>query len=206
MPTLKRAVSKSPRVREDEMNRWLTILSAIVLSAALYSDAQAQCGAPGCDGHGGQRCCCDHPHHHHHLLAKLFRHGHHGGHCCCGCREDDQSRSRDESPAEAFARSTPMAPSGPIVESYPMMRATPAMIAMPMMMGYSARNASYDTQSRDDCGDRCQKQIDDLDERVAALDLRLKTIQRAVELQTQILEEIKAQGTIGNSPMPVKPK
>lgn len=122
---------------------------------------------------------------------------HHGCHCC---RKDDR-RSREVEPS--FARSVPVAPSGPIVESYPMMRAVPAMMAMPMMISPQVRGVSLDSQPRDLCDDRQQRnRLDELDERVDALDLRMQTLQRAVEIQTRILEEIKAQGTIGNKPIP----
>ncbi len=82
-----------------------------------------------------------------------------------------------------------------------MMRAMPAMMAMPMMMGYPTRSVGFE-QPRDECETRFKKRIDELDERVEALDIRMNTILRAVELQTQILEEIKVRGTIGKQPIP----
>ena len=96
-----------------------------------------------------------------------------------------------------------MAPSGPIVESYPMMRAVPTMMAMPMMLGTQVRG--YDDRAPDPCDSRLKERMDALDVRVNALDVRMETIQRAVEIQTRILEELKAQGTIGNQPVPIKP-
>lgn len=89
------------------------------------------------------------------------------------------------------------------------MRAMPAMMAMPMMpMMYGqavvpqTRAVTFEeprTRNRgperscEDSGDR----IDELDARVEALNLRMKTIQRAVELQTRLLEELKEQGAFG---------
>lgn len=144
---------------------------------------------------------CGHPHHGSRHCPLLKFHGgcsHHYN--CCHCCPTDQRSSRDAEPA--FSRAAPQAPSGPIVESYPMMRAMPMMASMPMMMmGTQARAASFEKQSRDDCCTELEKRMDALDERVDAFDLRMQTIQRAVEIQTRILEEIKAQGTIGNQPI-----
>ena len=89
----------------------------------------------------------------------------------------------------------------------PMMRAVPAMMAMPMMLGVQtqARAASFESPQQCDCND-LEDRLNDLDRRVDALDLRMQTIQRAVEIQTRILEELKAQGTIGQKPIPTPAK
>ncbi len=176
------------------------IATALVCSAILiqtWGTASAGCPSCGCES------ACRHTDRSagHRPLIQIFGCCHHHG---CHCCRDDNRRSRDAEPS-SIARSIPVAPSGPIVESYPMMRAVPTMMAMPMMVGTPVRGVSLESQSRDLCDDRKQRdRLDDLDERVDALDLRMQTLQRAVELQTRILEEIKAQGTIGNQPIPSK--
>ena len=102
------------------------------------------------------------------------------------------------------------------------MRAMPAMMTMPMMpmmfgqaVAPTTRAVSFDddrTRSRGNertC-EASQDRIDELDARVEALNLRIKTIQRSVEIQTQILQELKAQGTIAGQkpgiPTPVAEK
>lgn len=90
-----------------------------------------------------------------------------------------------------------------------MMRAMPAMMAMPMMpVMYGqgvmpvARAAAFEEEkprsrgTERSCAGSADR-IDELDARVEALNLRLKTVQRAVEIQTAILEELKTSGTIG---------
>jgi hypothetical protein len=78
------------------------------------------------------------------------------------------------------------------------------MMVMPMMVSAPVRAVSLeDTRPRSEptCS-TSQSRIDELDARVEALNVRLMTIQRAVELQTRILEELKAQGTIGGKGIP----
>ena len=95
-----------------------------------------------------------------------------------------------------------------------MMRAVPAMMAMPMMpmmMGQvpMTRAVSFEeprSRGTERTCETSQDRIDELDARVEALNLRMKTIQRSVEIQTRILEELKAQGTIGNKPLGTPPK
>jgi hypothetical protein len=135
-------------------------------------------------------------------------HGRHCGRCCCCC----DRREKREAPRGA-ARGAQV-PSGPVVESMPMMRAVPAMMAMPMMPMMMGQAPSYRAVSFDEPRNRAperscegtQDRIDELDARVEALNLRMKTIQRAVEIQTRILEELKAQGTIGNRHLGTPPK
>lgn len=173
-------------------------LAALLLSlSVLHVGSTASAGGPSC-GHP----TCHHDSHHCPLLRFHGGCRHHVG--CCHCCAVDQRTSRDVEPV--VSRAAPQAPSGPIVESYPMMRAMPMMAAMPMMMvGGQVRAASLESRAPDDCCEELEKRMDALDERVDAFDLRMQTIQRAVEIQTRILEEIKAQGTIGNQPIKVKP-
>lgn len=124
-----------------------------------------------------------------------------GRHCgyCCHCDRDR------EAPREARAASRAAAiPTGPVVESFPMMRAMPAMFAMPMMpmmpMAVGQTQATRAAPEPTCAGS--QDRLDELDARVEALNLRMKTIQRAVEIQTVILEELKAKGSIGGQKLP----
>jgi hypothetical protein len=74
------------------------------------------------------------------------------------------------------------------------MRAAPTIMAMPMMMvGTQARTVSLDEprpRSTDTSCSFSQDRLDDLDARVDALNLRLKTMQRAVEMQTVLLQKL----------------
>jgi hypothetical protein len=93
----------------------------------------------------------------------------------------------------------------------------PAMMAMPMMpVMYSqgmtpvARAAAFEEEKpRSRAAERScagsADRIDALDERVEDLHLRLKTVQRAVEIQTAILEELKARGSIGGRKLGTPP-
>ena len=123
------------------------------------------------------------------------------GHCCAAPQESREA-PRERSRAAAI-------PSGPIVESYPAMRAMPAMMMMPVMsmpMAYGAvpetRSAPYQERSAEPTCSGSKDRLDDLDARVEALDLRMRTIQRAVELQTRLLEELKATGSLGGDKTP----
>jgi hypothetical protein len=133
--------------------------------------------------------------------------------CCCtqGTREAPRESPR-------FAPRAAQVPTGPIVESYPMMRAMPAMMAMPMMpvmygqaVMPTARAAAYEEERprsrapERSCAGSADR-IDELDARVEALNLRMKTVQRAVEIQTAILEELKTNGTIGKQKLGASPK
>jgi len=132
-------------------------------------------------------------------------HRHHG--CCC-------NDCGNEKPQGFFEQRTVAAPVGPIVESYAMMQQMPMMMAMPMMMGMQVtgmssvvaatqtRPVTYQTQTRTEATSDVDQRLNDLDKRVDALDKRMQTIQGAVEIQTRILEEIKARGSIGNQPIP----
>jgi len=80
-----------------------------------------------------------------------------------------------------------------------MMRAMPALVSMPMMLGATAdANRSATRSSCDEHDDR----ISEMDERIEALHVRMMTIQRSVELQTKILEELRASGSIGGTRLP----
>jgi hypothetical protein len=78
----------------------------------------------------------------------------------------------------------------------PVFQMTPGVIAMPMMMAGVARQASFE-QPRAPAEQTCSNskdRLDALETQVEALNLRMKTIQRSVEIQTRILEEMKAEG------------
>jgi hypothetical protein len=85
-----------------------------------------------------------------------------------------------------------------------MMRAMPAMYAMPMMpvMPMTVGQTSATRAVPEPTCAGSQDRLDELDARVEALNLRIKTIQRAVEIQTAILEELKAKGSIGGQKLP----
>ena len=83
----------------------------------------------------------------------------------------------------------------------PVFQMTPGVMAMPMMMaGFptASRAVSFDN-TRDlprapeqSCASS-KGRLDELEMQVDALNLRMKTIQRSVELQTRILEEIRTE-------------
>jgi len=117
----------------------------------------------------------------------------HHRHCKHCSDEQDQRANRGMFGPRA-------APVGPIVDSYPIMRAVPSMVSMPMMAmqtGVVADQAPAGA-ARSDQEDR----IDELDARVEALHLRMQTILRSVELQTQILQELRDRGSIGGTLLP----
>lgn len=131
-----------------------------------------------------------------------------GTHCgrprCCVCCPSTST------PRSTTPRSTPRlaeAPSGPVVYSLPFMQATPMMMAMPMMpmmvAPTQARAVSYETPRAPErsCASS-QDRLDELESRVEALHVRMKTIQRAVEIQTAILEELKDRGAFGGKSAP----
>ncbi len=115
---------------------------------------------------------------------------HHCGKCCHHCKDDSRGRGSRDSPS-MMAR----APVGAIVESVPVTRAVPSLVSMPMMAGIPVSQA---TRQRSEADER----VDELDARVEALHLRMVTIQRSIELQTKILEELRAKGSIGGVPVP----
>ncbi len=113
--------------------------------------------------------------------------------CCC-----KKQGSRDSSNRSM--------PSGPVAESFPETRAMPALMAIPTLTMF--RTVSVESDSRSRSGSQCDDQeerINELDARIEAIHLRMQTVQRSVELQTQILEEIKLKGTIGGTRIPLKP-
>jgi hypothetical protein len=111
-------------------------------------------------------------------------------HCCKHCSEDRGTRGANN-PPEFFAR----APVGAVVDSVPVTRAVPSLVSVPMMAGVPVSRAATTSCEADD------ERIDELDARVEALHLRMVTIQRSIELQTQILEELRDKGTIGGTPL-----
>jgi len=110
-------------------------------------------------------------------------------HCCQHCGEGRGTRGANNAP-EFFAR----APMGAVVDSMPVTRAVPSLVSMPMMAGIPVSRAAAPSCETDD------GRLDELDARVEALHLRMMTIQRSIELQTQILEELSSKGTIGGTP------
>jgi hypothetical protein len=78
----------------------------------------------------------------------------------------------------------------------PVFQMTPGVIAMPMMMAGVSRQASFE-QPRSAPEPTCstsKDRLDALETQVGALNLRMMTIQRSMEIQTRILEEMKAEG------------
>jgi len=146
---------------------WLALAGTFCLVAGNVSMAGHGCG---CDRSYGKSCC---------------RH-----HCCrCECEEREPRESRVPRAA--------LAPRAAIVESMPVFQFTPGVVAMPMMMASAgiSRGMSLD-QFRSPSEQNCsasKDRIDALELQVEALDLRMQTIQRSVEIQTKILEEMKAE-------------
>ena len=70
---------------------------------------------------------------------------------------------------------------------------------MPMMAGIPVSRAARSACDTED------ERIDELDARVEALHLRMVTIQRSIELQTKILEELSARGSIVGTRLPGLP-
>ncbi len=79
-----------------------------------------------------------------------------------------------------------------------MFNATPGVFSMPMMMPMAIQPTSFQQPKalEQSCSSSSGSngRITDIEDRVNALDLRMRTIQRAVEIQTLILEEMKAEG------------
>jgi len=78
-----------------------------------------------------------------------------------------------------------------------MFNATPGVFAMPMMMPMAVQPTSFQTKELKSPEQTCStssSRFVEIEDRVNALDLRMRTIQRAVEIQTRILEEMKEEG------------
>ena len=111
------------------------------------------------------------------------------GHCCkhhgCYCCPAPEPR---EAPRAAYA------PRAAVVDSMPVFQVTPGVVAMPMMMAGFARQVPEERprSTPKEC-DQAHDRIDQLEQKVDALDLRMQTIMRSVEIQTRILEEMKAE-------------
>ena len=126
--------------------------------------------------------------------------------CRTHCHRCCKHRCCDSQPAATTAQTRFLAqvPSGPVVESFPVMRAAPMMMAMPMMMvGTPVRTGTFQAPPATTADTTCassQSQLADLDARVNALDFRMKTIQRTIELQTELLQELKNRGAFGTAP------
>lgn len=178
------------------MRSIFTLLAISVIAHFATSNiALGQCGcenypACGCE-RPASKCCVVHSHR---LCRNLFHHKH----CCCCecCCGTEQSRMMSIRAAEP--------PVAPVVGSMPMVTATPTMMMMPMMLGMRAASFEQPRSSRSRGDDDCHDRIDELDARVEALHLRMQTIQRSVEFQTRILEEIKSKGEIGGQKIPTQ--
>jgi len=136
---------------------------------------------------GGFDCGCDRPTCvscnpcAHGKLGK--KHCHHHYHHYC---EEQPARRRG---AEA-------APRAAIVDSIPMFQMSAGVVAMPMMMTTGVRAASFvpETRAAEQTCASSGGRLDEIEAQVDALNLRMRTIQRSVEIQTRILEEMKAEG------------
>lgn len=78
----------------------------------------------------------------------------------------------------------------------PVYTMSPSFVAMPMIYAAGARQMSFeDNRSRSEPNCSTSKdRLDALEVQVEALNTRMKVIQRSVEIQTRILEEMKAEG------------
>src|SRR5436190_14489475 len=158
----------------------LSVLAgALLLSSGGFSFAESNCGERSACHTCCRSCCCRHHHD-----------------CCC-CDNGNRSRS------VPFGE---VAPRAAIVESMPVFQMTPGVVAMPMMMasfGASA-NRSVPT-SRDQSCAGSKDRVDELEIQVEALNVRMKTIQRSMEIQVRLLEEMKAEGKFPNRYLPQAP-
>lgn len=111
-------------------------------------------------------------------------------HCRKHCCDDSQRGSRSSRGADTTSRA-----SGPVAETV----SVTGLVAMPMMSFRTMSRAS-ESRATSTC-DNQDDRIEELDARVEALHLRLVTMQRSVELQTTILEELRDSGTIGGQPI-----
>ena len=167
------------------------VLALLCFSLQVY---EAEAGGPGCgcDQASCSPCSTNRP-------ATTCCHRCRRSRCCCS----------EPAPVRTVRAFEP--PVGPIVtDSIPVLRSSPAFVAMPfmpMMVSGQMRGISFeDTRDRSRGSERncegSQDRLDELDARVEALNLRMQTIQRAVEIQTRILEELKAEGKIGGKKVP----
>lgn len=144
-----------------------------LLFASSLSVPTASAGCPLLGGCGHQSHCCSDP-------------------CCCSscCCGSQGSRGYEDQTRAAPAPQTQQVQ----VRSAPVSLAMPTLVSLPMF-GSGLASASRSSSSSN-------SRIDDLEERVDSLHRRMIVIERAVEVQTEVLEEIKARGTIGGTPIP----
>jgi len=153
-------------VRGLAMSRWLCCL--ILGTSVAWLTGNVSHAGNGC---GCEKVCYDCCRHHHR------RH-------CCECEEKEERSVR---------RAPPAAPRAAIVESMPVFQLTPGIVTMPMVL--NARAASFEApRSREESCASSSDRLDLLELKVESLHVRLQTIQRSVEIQTRILEEMKAEG------------
>ena len=164
------------------------LLSFVAVLAGVVFAPQVFAGEQNC-GSDRKETCCQASH-----CRLLCIHRHHGS-CNCQCKP---SGGESQSRGLKLGGNVAPAPRAMITESVPAMMFQPQFIAMPVMYG-GGGNRGFDgpqPQSRamePSCSDS-KDRINTLEERVEALDLRIRTIQRSVEIQTQILEQMKANG------------
>jgi hypothetical protein len=79
----------------------------------------------------------------------------------------------------------------------PVFQLTPGVVTMPMMMaGFGAAQRSAETPRSERACSTSKDRMDELEAQVDALNLRMKTIQRSMEIQVRLLEEMKAEGKL----------
>lgn len=170
------------------------------LSACLVwvSTASAQCGCGGavptcqCQCQSCQQC----------QPIVIYKQAKHlCKHRCHNCYPEEAPPQRKSAPPVAEAP-----PKAAVVESLPMFNMTPGVFAMPMMMPMpmAVQPASYQPKSappETTCA-ASRDRIVEIEDRVNALDLRMQTIQRSLEIQTRILEEMKAEGKFPSRYLP----
>jgi hypothetical protein len=147
------------------MRKWMCCLIGLANLALVLAARPALAGGCGCEAAAHCKVC---------------------KHCCRQC-DSTPSRSAPQ-PRAVYA------PRAAVVDSLPVFQMSPGVIAMPMMMTTN-RQVSFEeprARSSPDCS-TSKDRIDVLEDKVEALNLRMQTIQRSVEIQTRILEEMKAE-------------
>lgn len=148
---------------------WLTIVGGLLLLNAPSFGGETNCG-------------CDRPCHRPYCKS-----------CCkCACKcGTDRAEPRA---ARAAPRAAPLvAPRAMIVESMPVFSMQPGIVTMPVMLASGARQLPAEeprSRAEPNCS-TSKDRLDALEVRVEALNERMMLIQRSVEIQTRILQEMK---------------
>jgi hypothetical protein len=141
----------------------------------------AECGC------GSEQSCCSSCGSHKHCKR-----------CCC-CSQPKESRQRG-------ARFDSMVPRAGIVDSMPVFQLTPGVVSMPMMMAsYNARSVEPQRAEKS-CDSTSRDRLDELELQVQGLDKRMQVLQRSMEIQVRILEEMKAEGKFPQRYLPAAPQ